>query len=331
MININALNFAKRAIGKTKLLWNAHGSDILVYGGCVGVVVGVVLACVETTKVESIVDETKAKVDEIKTDIPEDGKPDKETSSKLAKTYVKGVAKIAANYAPSAAVIVISEAFIFQGHRIIKKKNAALTAAFAALSEAFKRYRTRVEAELGSEKERELYYGADTIKKVVATEAESAEAKKVFNGSGLSPYARYFDAGETDDDGNIVHPNYLFQSNPFLNLIRIKSVQEEMNHRLHAYGHVFLREVYEALGFRVEDCQVANYVGWVDNGRGDNTIDFHLYDCNIPQNVAFINGRTPIALLDFNVDGNIEFIYESWFGKDTAKKLIGNRDKVRRK
>lgn len=70
------------------------------------------------------------------------------------------------------------------------------------------------------------------------------------------------------------------------------------NDRLHARGHLFLNEVYEALG--LPHTQAGAVVGWVV-GNGDNFVDFGLYTGEAARD--FVNGREGSILLDFNVDG----------------------------
>lgn len=84
-----------------------------------------------------------------------------------------------------------------------------------------------------------------------------------------------------------------------LNRVFLDCQERYLNHRLHAYGHVFLNEVYDALGFpRIPAGQI---VGWLDND-GAGHIDFGLQP---EQNKAFIEGRSKEAVLDFNVQGII--------------------------
>ena len=75
------------------------------------------------------------------------------------------------------------------------------------------------------------------------------------------------------------------------------------NDLLISRGHVFLNEVYDALGF--ERTEAGNVVGWVLNKDGDNYIDFGIYDITSPGGRLFVNGQEPSILLDFNVDGYI--------------------------
>ena len=73
---------------------------------------------------------------------------------------------------------------------------------------------------------------------------------------------------------------------------------------LHARGHVFLNEVYDALG--IPRSKEGSVVGWVLNGEGDGYVDFGIFSDPDNQSLRdFVNGREGSILLDFNVDGVI--------------------------
>ena len=88
-------------------------------------------------------------------------------------------------------------------------------------------------------------------------------------------------------------------------LVFLKFKQSYFNDLLRLRGYVLLNEVYESLGFKKVD-EFEN-IGWLYREKdpiGDNFVDFGLYD---PINLDAINGESCIFLLDFNVDGIIEY------------------------
>ena len=107
-----------------------------------------------------------------------------------------------------------------------------------------------------------------------------------------SDYARFFDEtciGWTKD------PEY--------NLTFLKDRQRYVNDMLKAKGHLFLNEVYDLLS--IPRTKAGAMVGWIydeKNAPDCNKVDFGIYD---ERNLDFVNGYKNIALLDFNVDGNI--------------------------
>ena len=56
----------------------------------------------------------------------------------------------------------------------------------------------------------------------------------------------------------------------------LRAQQNYWNQMLVARGHVFLNEVYDALG--IERTQAGSIVGWVISENGDNFIDFRIFD-----------------------------------------------------
>lgn len=109
-----------------------------------------------------------------------------------------------------------------------------------------------------------------------------------------SEYARFFDEG---------NPNW--SRDPKINLFYLKHVQSHMNATLQCRGHLFLNEVYDALG--IPRSKIGQYAGWTyDKGNplSDNHVDFGLSDMDlINDNGCAFEGS---ILLDFNVEGNIE-------------------------
>ena len=110
--------------------------------------------------------------------------------------------------------------------------------------------------------------------------------------SKKSVYARFFDEYSPQ-----------WTAYPEQNLVFLKHTESMMNDMLLAKKHVFLNEVYDALG--IERTSAGAVVGWVLNGDGDNFISFGMYDFDSERGRAFINGNEHSILLDFNVDGVI--------------------------
>lgn len=82
------------------------------------------------------------------------------------------------------------------------------------------------------------------------------------------------------------------------NQLFLKAEQNYFNDLLKHRKYVFLRDVYEALGFPITEESVI--VGWVyeeNNPIGDNYIDFSIEDTDDDTN--------PDVEIDFNVDGII--------------------------
>ena len=88
----------------------------------------------------------------------------------------------------------------------------------------------------------------------------------------------------------------LWDKNQKFNLLLLQSKQTYFNDLLKMRGYVFLRDIYEDLGFPITLKTL--FVGWVFylyNPIGDNFIDFGITT----------KGEEPNIELDFNVDGII--------------------------
>ena len=295
-----------RAISMASLKLKKHSPEILVVTGIIGGVTGAVMACKATTKVGDILDDAKETIGIIhdgmengeirgKEYTEEDGKKD------LAITYVQTGFKVAKLYAPAVIVGGASIACIVGGHRILTKRNIALTAAFAGSEKAFKEYRERVVERFGKELDKELRYNIkakeieETItdengeEKVVKSTVHEAEINEI------SDYARFFDescSGWTKD--------------PEFNLMFLRRQQDYANEKLRKRKYLFLNEVYAMVGLPAT--KAGQIVGWVydeKNPVGDNYVDFNIYNGNSERARMFVNGQERSILLDFNVDGNI--------------------------
>lgn len=299
------LNSVTRSFHNIGFQLKKHSPEILVVAGVVGTVTSAVMACKATTKLDSILEESKDEIDKIKGYVEENGYSEKYTEEDqkkdLAIVYTQSAIKVIKLYGPSIALGALSLSAILSSNHILRKRNIALAAAYTTLDKGFKEYRGRVIERFGKDLDRELRYNikAKEVQETVVDEngEEHTETKtvEVVDKDIYSDYARFY------DDGCIG-----WKKDPEANLIFLKRQEDYFNDKLKVVGHVFLNEVYDALGIpRTKSGQV---VGWVydeKNPIGDNYIDFGIYDTNKTGCRDFVNGYERTILLDFNVDGNI--------------------------
>jgi len=275
------------------LLMKKHAPRTLFVAGVAGSVTGTVLACRATLKLEATLDDFKHDVDSVNElhTSTEVGvvhqKGGMEHRKDLAYVYLKGTGRIVKLYGPSVVISVASLVALTKSHMILSRRNAALTAAYSALSASFDSYRERVRNQIGEEKEKDLYLGVSNEK--LKGEDGKTELTQVAGQDGMSPYARWFD--ET---------NMYWQPNVETNRNFLQVQQNYANHLLQTRGHIFLQEVYDMLG--LERSRPAQVVGWVKNGSGDQYVDFGIYNFVRHGNVK---GYEKAILLDFNVDGTV--------------------------
>lgn len=300
---INSVSYNAHRIGfKIK----KASPEIMVVAGVVGVVTSTVMACKATTKVNDILEETRKQVDDVHNVLDSDVITEEEYNNDDAKKdlaiiYTQAGVKLIKLYAPSVIVGALSITGILASHKILKKRNVALTAAYATIDRSFKEYRGRVVERFGKELDRELRYNIkaqEIEEKTVDKDGNETIEKKtisVVDPNMYSDYARIFDNGSMG-----------WTKDPEYNLMFLKLQQNQANDRLRAQGYLFLNDVYDMLG--IPRTKAGQIVGWVydeENPFGDNFVDFGIYDIYNEKACDFVNGRERSIVLDFNVDGNI--------------------------
>lgn len=273
--------------------------QIMFAGGVVGVVGAGVLACRATLKVSDVLDKHEELKEKAAALFEADGGKiyDEKTYAKdLTVIKIKTILDLTKLFAPAVGLGALSVALLTGSHVVLNRRNASLTAAYAAVDKAFEQYRDRVRGELGENADRNFRYGVETIEEKVETEdgkKKTIKHERVSVDGEPSKYARFFDELCPD-----------FKRNPELNKIFIQAQQNYFNDMLQARGHVFLNEVYDAFG--LPRSQAGAVVGWVLGKGGDDFVDFGVFDNIANSRVKdFVNGREAAILLDFNVDGLI--------------------------
>ena len=299
-----------RTVNKVGLHLKKRSPEILIVAGVVGTVASAVMACKATLKVEEIMAESNETIEKVHDARNLDGQPSAKDPDKiieysadderidLTKVYIQTGLKLAKLYAPSVILGALSITSIIASHNIMRKRCADLAVAYGTLDQAFKAYRKRVADRFGEEVEKEIRYNikAKEIEKTI-TDPETGEEKTVMDGDPhkASPYAVEF---------NETNPNYC--RDPEMSFAFLRAQQQYLNDLLRTKGHVFLNEVYDALG--LPRTKAGAIVGWVydsDTPVGDNYISFEMCEANKEKVRNFINGVEPTILLDFNVDGII--------------------------
>ena len=300
---INSVSYNAHRIGfKIK----KASPEIMVVAGVVGVVTSTVMACKATTKVNDILEETRKQVDDVHNVLDSDvvsadEYTNDDAKKDLAIIYTQTGVKLIKLYAPSVLIGALSITGILASHKILKKRNVALTAAYATIDRSFKEYRGRVVERFGKELDRELRYNIkaqEIEEKTVDKDGNETVEKKtisVVDPNMYSDYARIFDNGSMG-----------WTKDPEYNLMFLKLQQNQANDRLRAQGYLFLNDVYDMLG--IPRTKAGQIVGWIydeENPVGDNFVDFGIYDIYNEKACDFVNGRERSIVLDFNVDGNI--------------------------
>lgn len=299
-------NDISRKLNRVGFKLKKHSPEILVVSGVVGVVTSGIMACKATTKLSSILDETKETVEKIEEVAANPDMVSEEYTQEDAKkdkviVYTQTGLKIAKLYGPSIIIGTLSIGAILTGSNIFRKRNMALAAAYATIDKSFKEYRGRVIERFGEDMDRELKYNVKT--KEIKEQIEDENGKKktvktkidVVDPNEISEFSVMFDDGCNG-----------WTKDPESNKVFLLHQQNYANERLQKKGHLFLNEVYDMLG--VPRTRAGQMVGWIydeKNPHGDNFVDFGIFNANIEANRNFVNGYERTILLDFNVDGNI--------------------------
>jgi hypothetical protein len=251
-----------------------------------------VLACRATLKMDEVLVESQAKLKTARTLVHSDYS-EKDRRKDISVIYVKSGVNIVRLYAPAIIVGGLSIASLTKSHSILNQRNAAITAAYAALEKGFNEYRERVIEKYGKDQDRNFRYGTQQVE-VVDPETNKKKIVTRVGPGDPSIYARFFDNGSSS-----------WSKEPEYNLIFLKCQQNYANDLLRARGHVFLNEVYDMLG--IQRSKAGAVVGWLltPDGQTDNFINFGVFDDRSDAVRDFVNGFEGAILLDFNVDGII--------------------------
>lgn len=286
---------------KTVMKLKKHSPEILVVAGVVGAVASAVIACKATTKVSRINEEAKDSIDTIHESAEKGVTPAGETYSvedskkDLSIVYVQTGIKYAKLYAPAVILGTLSITSILASNNILRKRNIALGAAYAAIDKSFKEYCGRVIERFGEQVDHELKYNLKAKKfEEIEVDPETGKEKKVKKTVTVadpnlqSDYAVYFDQKSRN-----------YETNMDYNRMFLKAQQQFANDKLKTRGHIFLNEVLDDLD--LPRSPAGQIVGWTADGP-DGYVNFRILEVERETE----DGRhEPALLLDFNVQGDI--------------------------
>lgn len=297
---------AAKFAGKAEFTIKKKSPEILLGVGIVGFVGTVVLACKATCRADEVLEFHRRKIKDIN-DAKEiaDADPEGEMSYDVeiyrqdkAIRYLKTTGSLAKLYAPTIAVGTLSLACILTSRNIMQKRYLGVVAAYNGVSAAFEEYRKRVRDEYGEGLDKHFRYGTTYDELPVYDEnGKKTKEKEKVEKTETSMVMPNDDSCRFFDSSN---PNW--DKNPQFSMMWLRGQQNILNDILHTRGHVFLNEVYDALGF--PHTPQGAVLGWID-GEGDNCIDFGLYDPNKEDVRRFVNGVDNVIMLEFNHDGVI--------------------------
>ena len=278
------LGIVTRLAGRAGLVLSKHAPTILTAAGTAGFIGTTILASKATLKVEETIAEETALLVKVHEAHDADKLEDKDALRDKVILYTRMTTKLAKLYAPALILGAASIVSLATGHGIMLKRNASLAAAYAAVDQAFKTYKKKVESKFGKDAVIDALVSTaeeDLTKNELTMEAIAAV-------DGVSPYGVIFD--ETNNN---------WSADEDLSMLHLKCQQQYANDILQTRGHIFLNEVYKMLGF--PHTPAGAVTGWV-KGNGDDFVDFNIFEGTFEGEDE--KGRTVTKwALDFNVDG----------------------------
>jgi hypothetical protein len=287
-------------VGRQVLTVRKHSPILLFGAGVVGVVTAAVLASRATLKLDETLEDTQYDLDRVKDAELTEDYTHTDRQRDMALVYAKGAGKVTRLYGPAVLIGFASIAALTGSHVILTRRNTAVMAAYAVLDRGWREYRARVVGELGEEKDREFRHGL--LERTIVEETNEGPVTLQVKDKlpcDVSGYARFFDE---------VSPNW--QPAPGYNQMFLQCQQNYMNDLLRQRGHVFLNDVFDALG--IPRSKEGAVTGWIYDPKrdqktnpGDNYVDFGIFDRDPSQGMRFVMGWEKSVLMDFNVDGLI--------------------------
>lgn len=279
-----------------------HSPELLAAAGVIGIVTSAVTACKATLKAGEVLENAKEQLDlinEANEKITDETYSEQDYKKDIAIIYTQTATKLVRLYGPSIILGTASIGCVLMSNNILRKRNAALAAAYTAVFTDYKGYRSRVVERFGKDLDRELKFNVKTEEIEETITDKKGKEKKVkktvetIDEADLhSEYAKFFDSS-----------CFSYEKDPEYNLMFLKNQESYANDLLKAKGYLYLNTVYKALG--LPETKAGQVVGWIydpENQVGDNYVDFGIHEV---RNKRSVNGLESVFLLDFNVDGNI--------------------------
>lgn len=293
------MSFLTRAYGASKLALKAKAPTIMVVSGVVSMGAAAVVGAKQTLKVEEVLEKHAPKLEKIQKGIhlELDSYTNEDAQKDRFRVYAAAGLDLGRLYAVPGVLFVAGAGLVFGGHRLMLKRNASLALAFTGLKSTLDAYRQRVRDQFGDEVDQGMLTGHKQI--AVGQDPKTGEVEYVherdWDHARKDPYNRVFEQGASS------------QWKPDLGINRMFLLQQRefAQQKLNLQGHLYLNDVYEALGFPRTD--IGQVTGWKvgtlpDGSRNIPHVDFGL-DTPIPNDWQY--NRENAIFLDFNCQGLI--------------------------
>ena len=230
---------------------------------------------------------------------------DKDQKKEKRTIYISSGINIARDYVPAIVLATASAACLIGSNTIMRHRALSIAAAYSALDVAFSDYRKRVIEEYGVDVDRSLRYGLKNKEiDVEHIDDETGEVthttEKVVEKDDSPTNVWYQHQYELPDGSVIVNPNWC--ANRDLNATYIKAQMAWFNGCLSRGEHVWLDDIYKALGIPVDGYRPETHMlGWTPSKDQEKYISCNSYNTELDE--EFIYDEDGDILLEFNPDG----------------------------
>lgn len=286
-----------RAYHAAKLAAKANAPTIMVVSGVAAMGASVITASRQTLKAEEVLAVHVPKLEKIQAaralDVP--SYDDEAALQDRFKVYSATAWDLTKLYAVPTVLFVGGACLVFGGHRIMLKRNAALSIAFTSLQKAYQKYRENVTREMGPDFDRAMM-GHYKNREVLDEQTGKVEIVSDYDwDSNISdPYNVVFDQSTSS----------MWEPDLGINKGLIAIQQEYAQEKLNKQQILYLSDVYKSLG--IMETPMSRLVGWKvrinpDGSREIPAVDFGLNKAND----QFTYGPDYSIYLDFNCQGLI--------------------------
>lgn len=300
------------SFNKITLKADKFAPEILTGLGVLSIIGGTALAIKATLKADEVMVNHRSRMDRIQEAraIAPDDYSEEDMKRDTFNSYVKTGFEFAKLFGPSIALETIGIGLTIGSTAIARDRLTRTYSALGGITSLFGLYRTRVSSELGEDMDYH-YLTGENIDKKITIEEKDENGNKTKKTLDLSKEEYNYVKNDEKVMAELVNNDVftkIFDSSsrewvkdPTLNMSFLIGMQNMLNDKLIAKGHLFLNDVYDALD--MPRTSMGAIYGWL---REDETpIDFGIWDAESEAGRRFINGLEPNVWLRFNPTGII--------------------------
>lgn len=309
---------AKKTAGTSLLVAKKHAPEIMIGSGIAGFVATIFQTVKATNKTNDILEERGRRIG-ICDKNPDDQTvdyDDRDLNNDISMINRQTRFNIVKTWAPVATTAIGSTVLILGGYRILNGRYVATAAAYKVLESGYERYRGNVIEEFGKDVDWRM---ANNIK---AEELE-AERREREENSELRKSSKKGKRKTRQSRYTMPHSNVFDQYSehwqrywtPAQVWQYLKRKEAELNDKLQINKHLFVNEVWDALG--LERTPEGQLCGWIITRNHDAHVSLGLDempDDQVRKFMSFMNNEDIWIRLNLNPDGMIYQMIEN--GKD---------------